>query len=56
MNKENFTQRFVSNPSCRTTVLPRSASVQWPIFSGLYTLIYNLLEMLQSKNNTNLLV
>jgi len=51
MNKENFTQFYVSNPSCRTTILSRSASMQWPISIGLFTLFYDLLEMLRLKNN-----
>ena len=49
MNKENFTQPYVSNPMCRTTILPRSAFVKKPIFDGFGSLFYNLLEMLRSK-------
>jgi len=50
MNKENFTQRYVSNPSCRTTVFPR-VSVQRSFFNGLSTIFYDLFEMLRSKIN-----
>jgi len=49
MNKENFTQTYVSNPMCRTTILPRSASAEKPIFNGFGSLFYNLLGMLRSK-------
>jgi len=49
MNKENFTQTYLSSPTCRTAILPRSAFVTKPVISGFVSLLYNLLGMLRSK-------
>jgi len=56
MNKENFTQPYVSNPSCRTIILPRSASVTKSVFNDFASLLYNLLGMLRSKIMTIFLI
>ncbi len=49
MNKENFTQSYVSNQSCRTITPSRTASVPKLIFISFVSLFYDLLETLRSK-------